>query len=79
MAGTRAGGQAAAASNKARHGVNFYAKIALEGQKAWERNGRKSRGFAYMKANGQLEKVKAAGKKGGIARRKKKGIKVWPT
>ena len=31
MAGTKAGGQKAAATNKARHGANFYAKIGRKG------------------------------------------------
>jgi len=33
MAGTKAGGQAAAATNKAKYGDNFYAKIGAKGGK----------------------------------------------
>lgn len=67
MSGTVKGGKAAAITNKARHGVNFYAKIALEGQKAWERNGRKPRGFAYDR-----DLASRAGKIGGEKSRRGK-------
>ena len=63
MAGTKAGGQKAAASNKALHGSDFYAKIGAIG-------GKKGRtgGFA---ANPALARI--AGAKGGrISRRGKK-------
>lgn len=63
MAGTKAGGQKAAATNKALHGSNFYAKIGAIG-------GKKGRtgGFA---ANPALARI--AGAKGGrISRRGKK-------
>mgnify|MGYP000884535398 FL=1 len=63
MAGTKAGGQKAAATNKALHGSDFYAKIGAIG-------GKKGRtgGFA---ANPSLARI--AGAKGGrISRRGKK-------
>lgn len=63
MAGTKAGGQKAAATNKALHGSDFYAKIGAIG-------GKKGRtgGFA---ANPALARI--AGAKGGrISRRGKK-------
>ena len=63
MAGTKAGGQKAAATNKALHGSDFYAKIGASG-------GKKGRtgGFA---ANPALARI--AGAKGGrISRRGKK-------
>lgn len=63
MAGTKAGGQKAAATNKALHGSDFYAKIGAIG-------GKKGRtgGFA---ANPVLARI--AGAKGGrISRRGKK-------
>ena len=63
MAGTKAGGQKAAATNKALHGSDFYAKIVAIG-------GKKGRtgGFA---ANPALARI--AGAKGGrISRRGKK-------
>ena len=62
MAGTKAGGQKAAAANKAKHGADFYSRIGAKGGK----NGRTG-GFA---ANPELARV--AGAKGGrISRRKK--------
>jgi general stress protein YciG len=62
MAGTIKGGKAAAATNKARHGKDFYAKIgAMGGQKG------KTGGFF---ANREL--AREAGRKGGrISRRTK--------
>ena len=63
MAGTKAGGQKAAATNKALHGSDFYAKMGAIG-------GKKGRtgGFA---ANPALARI--AGAKGGrISRRGKK-------
>lgn len=62
MAGTKAGGQKAAATNRARHGADFYAKIGRKGGQ----NGRTG-GFA---ANPALARI--AGAKGGrISRRRK--------
>lgn len=63
MAGTKAGGKAAAQTNKTKHGSDFYARIGAMG-------GKKGRtgGFA---ANPELARV--AGAKGGrISRRGKK-------
>lgn len=63
MAGTKAGGMKAAATNKAKHGSDFYANIGRKGGK----NG-KTGGFA---ANPELARI--AGAKGGrISRRTKK-------
>lgn len=63
MAGTKAGGQAAAETNKKKYGADFYAKIGAAGGKM-SRTG----GFA---ANRELARI--AGAKGGrISRRKKK-------
>ena len=63
MAGTKAGGMKAAATNKAKHGANFYATIGAKGGK----NGHTG-GFA---ANPELARI--AGAKGGrISRRTKK-------
>lgn len=56
MAGTKAGGKKAAATNKAKHGVKFYANIGRKGGL----NGHTG-GFA---ANPQL--AKQAGRKGGL-------------
>ena len=62
MAGTKEGGKKAAATNKARHGADFYAKIGKKGGQ----NGTTG-GFA---ANRELARI--AGAKGGrISRRRK--------
>ena len=61
MAGTREGGRKAAATNKAKHGSDFYANIGRKGGK----NGHTG-GFA---ANPTLAKI--AGQKGG--RKSKRG------
>lgn len=63
MAGTKAGGQAAAATNKSKYGENFYAKIGAQG-------GKKGRTGGFF-ANRELARI--AGAKGGrISRRTKK-------
>ena len=62
MAGTKTGGQAAAATNKAKYGADFYAKIGAQG-------GKKGRTGGFF-ANHELARV--AGAKGGrISRRTK--------
>ena len=67
MAGTKAGGKKAAATNKARHGSSFYANIGRKGGQ----NG-KTGGFA---ANPELARI--AGAKGGrISRRRKVTVKA---
>lgn len=63
MAGTKAGGKAAAATNKAKYGADFYAKIGAQGGKKGTTGG--------FYANRELARV--AGAKGGrISRRTKK-------
>lgn len=63
MAGTKAGGKAAAATNKAKYGADFYARIGAIGGKKGTTGG-----FA---ANRELARI--AGAKGGrISRRTKK-------
>lgn len=62
MAGTVKGGKAAAQTNKARHGKDFYKRIGKKGGQ----NGT-SGGFA---ANRDL--ARAAGRKGGMKSRRKK-------
>ena len=63
MAGTKAGGKAAAATNKLKYGSDFYAKIGTKGGK----NGHTGGFFA----NRELARI--AGAKGGkISRRTKK-------
>ena len=63
MAGTKAGGRAAAATNKAKYGSDFYAKIGAAG-------GKKGKTGGFF-ANRELARI--AGAKGGrISRRSKK-------
>ncbi len=62
MAGTRKGGQRAAATNKARYGVNFYMEIGRRG-------GQISRGGGFA-ANPEL--AREAGRRGGQASRRRK-------
>jgi general stress protein YciG len=63
MAGTKAGGQAAAATNKKKYGADFYAKIGAKGGRLGHTGG-----FA---ANRDL--ARQAGAKGGrISRRSKR-------
>lgn len=63
MAGTKNGGKAAAATNKAKYGADFYAKIGAKGGKLG-----KTGGFF---ANRELARI--AGAKGGrISRRTKR-------
>ena len=65
MAGTKLGGQAAAATNKAKYGDDFYAKIGAQG-------GKKGRTGGFW-ANRELARI--AGAKGGrISRRTKKTV-----
>lgn len=66
MAGTKAGGRKAAATNKARHGSNFYAQIGKKGGQ----NGNTG-GFA---ANPELARI--AGAKGGKVSRRRKVVKA---
>ena len=55
MPGTLAGGKAAAATNKAKHGADYYTKIGAKG-------GRNGRGYGF--AHGKVDPVEA-GRKGG--------------
>lgn len=65
MAGTKAGGQAAARTNKAKYGADFYAKIGRKGGMLG-----RTGGFA---ANREL--AREAGRRGGrISRRTKKVV-----
>ena len=61
MEGTEAGGERAATTNKKRYGADFYVRIGAIG-------GRKSRGGGFAK---NPELAREAGRKGGIASRKK--------
>lgn len=63
MAGTKAGGQAAAKTNKSKYGSDFYAKIGAKGGKMGVTGG--------FFANRELAR-KAGAKGGSISRRTKK-------
>jgi general stress protein YciG len=62
MAGTKKGGLKAAATNKARHGKNFYAQIGAKGGKKGTTGG--------FYANRDL--ARDAGRKGGLISRRRK-------
>lgn len=65
MAGTKAGGKAAAATNKAKYGSDFYARIGAKGGQLGHTGG--------FFANREL--ARSAGAKGGrISRRTKKTV-----
>lgn len=66
MAGTKAGGKAAASTNKAKYGADFYAKIGAQG-------GKKGRTGGFF-ANREL--ARAAGAKGGRISRRTKTVEV---
>jgi len=64
-------------TNKERYGEDYYSKLGDKGVKEYKRRQAlgiaKPRGFAWMKATGQIDKIKQAGRKGGsISRRPKK-------
>lgn len=67
MPGTKEGGIKAAATNKNRHGGDFYSKIGREGGKML--NSRK--GFGYNR-----QKASEAGRKGGTISRKRPKVTV---
>ena len=65
MAGTKAGGKQAAATNRTKYGADFYSKIGAMGGKVGRTGG--------FYANRELARI--AGAKGGrISKRTKKGI-----
>lgn len=69
MSGTTIGGQAAATTNKAKYGADFYSKLGLKGQASYiakPKSERLPRGFAF-----NLELARIAGAKGGTISRKK--------
>ena len=66
MAGTKAGGLKAAATNKAKYGKEFYARIGAKGGKLGTTGG-----FA---ANPELARI--AGRKGGLRSRRTKKAKT---
>lgn len=69
MAGNKIGGSKARDTNKERYGKDYYGRIGALGGKASNTGG-----FAWMKANGQLDKVRAAGASGGRKSRYSKSM-----
>lgn len=67
MGGTKIGGLRAAATNKAKYGTDFYAKIGAKGGKVGRTGG--------FFANREL--ARAAGRKGGKISKRLKKVKVW--
>lgn len=60
MSGTTKGGYLTAERNKELYGQDYYRRIgSLGGQRS------RTGGFYWMKQNGQVDKIKAAGRKGG--------------
>lgn len=70
MAGTTKGGKIAAKTNKKRYGKDFYAIQGAKGGRAGNTGG-----FYHMKATGQIDKVREAGRRGGsISRRGSRAV-----
>lgn len=69
MAGTKEGGKKASATNKARHGDDFYRKIASAGREQWLQVPMEERKPWGFRANKDL--ARRAGKIGGSRTRKK--------
>lgn len=67
MAGTKAGGKAAAITNKAKYGDDFYGKIGAQGGKI-----SKTGGFYHSMVNGHTWHKEAGAKGGRISRRSAK-------
>lgn len=72
MSGTKAGGKAAAATNKSRHGADFYARIGSKGGSVKS----KKKGFGIddrtllQKLLRKPKRAQIAGKKGGTISRR---------
>jgi hypothetical protein len=72
MAGTIAGGKAAAATNKAKYGEDFYAKIGTKGGKLGKTGGFASDSVVGADGLTGRERARIAGAKGGkISKRRK--------
>lgn len=77
MAGTKAGGLKAAATNRAKHGEDFYRRL---GKMSWKNPQRAIGGFASNKVGADgltgRQRAKIAGEKGGRLhwKNKKKGL-----
>jgi len=73
MAGTKAGGLAAAATNKARHGDDFYSKIGAVGGKLGKTGGFANDSIVGADGLTGRERARIAGAKGGkISKRSKR-------
>lgn len=74
MAGTKAGGQRAAATNKRLYGDDFYGKIGSKGGKLGHTGGFASDKVGVDGLTGQERASKAGAKGGVISRRGKKNV-----
>lgn len=75
MAGTKAGGEKAAATNKAKHGSDFYAKIGAKGGANGTTGGFAARiPCSCDLIEGIHAKQQCAGKRGGMKSRRKKAV-----
>lgn len=69
MGGTRAGGLLTAKTNKELYGEDWYQRIGAIGGKKGTKDGA-IKGFASMRANGQTQKIREAGRRGGTISRR---------
>jgi hypothetical protein len=79
MAQTPEGARKAKATLIAKYGEDYWSKMGKRGAEVYNAQStlnRKPRGFAYMKATGQMDKIKAAGSLGGQRGRRKKAEDV---
>lgn len=76
MAGTKAGAAKTRETNIRKYGADYYQRMGKVGGAAVHT---KPRGFAWMKANGQVEKVSRAGTLGGSISRKPKKVASYDT
>jgi hypothetical protein len=67
MSGTKSGAQQATKTNMRIYGKNYYSVIGSMGGSKGKKDGT-LKGFAAMKANGQIQKVRDAGRKGGSSK-----------
>lgn len=76
MSGTKRGGAAAAATNKAKYGSDFYAKIGAKGGKLGRTGGFASDILGEDGLTGRQRAAIAGARGGRISRRTKKATKV---
>lgn len=74
MAGTKAGGQAAAATNRSKYGTDFYAKIGAQGGKKGRTGGFGSDKVGEDGLTGKQRAALAGARGGRISRRSKRAM-----